>query len=107
LGQAHHQVRPQLLLYFWAHLADRLPCDGSTWKPFLDELVQDFHHRVVHSLQQAFRPDTIKTIEGLGYRKDAIMLPMLVGLVQATALVNLIWLRSQMLFERVKQKTST
>ncbi len=31
LGQAHHQVRPQLMLYYWARLDDRLSRDGSTW----------------------------------------------------------------------------
>jgi hypothetical protein len=46
-------------------------------------------------------------MKGLGHREDAIQLPMLVGLAQAMVLVNLIRLRSQMFFERVKQKTST
>jgi hypothetical protein len=53
------------------------------------------------------RPDTIKTMKRLGQRENVILLSMLVGLAQAMALVNLIWLRSQMFFERVQQKTST
>ncbi len=59
------------------------------------------------SLKETFRPDTIKAMEGLGHREDAILLPMLVGLAQAMAVLNLIRLRSQLFFKRVKQKTST